>query len=169
MSRSRNRRTLQHLIQQARERGPKGMLNHAVVLLAQDVNKHGMRAQLQFLIKNVGMAAAARLLREFLVTEEAVTSITREAVRGNRLGLLHRILYDSKIAEGHKLTQSSPRNVVRALVHELGAEAVAKLVNRGLNDRIRAASKLEPAIVQPDNRYPARSRKKWTRTGYYPK
>jgi hypothetical protein len=95
----------------------------------EEICKHGLRRQLQFLLTNLGPTKTQALVDDLLKLEQEINNITSQAVRGDRLGLLVRTVYDLKMKEAHQIAHSKPRNVVRHLVRMLGADKVNRLVN----------------------------------------
>lgn len=129
MPRRHKRRLLTDLVRSANGKSPRGTFNHAISVTAEEISKKGLRRQLQFLLNHLGPVRAQELVEELLKIEQEINNITSQAVRGDRLRLLVRTVYDLKMREAHQIAHSKPRTVVRHLVRLLGIDKVNKLVN----------------------------------------
>jgi len=96
---------------------------------AEDINKCGLRRQLQFLLNQLGAVQATKLVEDLVELEQAVNDLTAQAMQDGRLGVLLRVIYDLKMKEAHQVAHSKPRNTVRYLVRKLGVDRVNKLIN----------------------------------------
>lgn len=129
MPRRPKRRLLTELVRTANGKSPRGTFNHTISVTAEEIAKKGLRYQIQFLITHLGPSQTQALVEDLLKVEQEINNITSQAVRGDRLRLLIRTVYDLKMKEAHQVAHSKPRAVVRHLVRILGLDKVNKLVN----------------------------------------
>lgn len=135
MARRNRRRPVQRLIQLARGRGPKGLLNQATIQIAEEVNGEGLRKQLQYLQNNIGSVRTEFLVKDLLSQEEDITRLIGSALQPECFGLLLQIVYDLKMKEAHALAHSRIRKVLRFLVDKIGIERTTKLIESANNGR----------------------------------
>lgn len=131
MPRRQKRQLITDLVRTANGKSPRGAFNHAVTMTAEDLNKRGLRRQLQFLLNYLGAAQTTRLVEDLMKLEREINNLTTQAVRADRLGALLRTVYDLKMKEAHQVAHSKPNVAIRYLVHALGTDKVNKLVNGG--------------------------------------
>lgn len=128
MAKHTHRRSFHTLFEQARRHGAKGLLHHAITSFAKDINKAGLRRQIQFLTRHLGLKHTDKLVQGLLNVENEVLRLTELATENNRIALLVRLMYDIKIEEAHRLSQMRENELVRFLVRELGLDHVKQLV-----------------------------------------
>lgn len=133
MPRRIRRKIITELVKVANGRSPRGTFHHAVNATASEINKGGIRRQIQFLLNYLGPAATQELVDDLMKLETRINDLTSQAIRGDRLGLLVRTVYHMKMQEAHQLAHAKPRTIVRHLVRELGPEKVNKLIH-GVGD-----------------------------------
>lgn len=122
-------RLITNLVRTANGKSPRGTFNHAVSMTAEGVNNKGLRRQIQFLLNHLGPAQTAKLMEDLMLLEQEINNLTAQAVRGDRLGILLRLVYDLKMKEAHQIAHAKPRTVVRYLVRLLGEDKVNRLIN----------------------------------------
>jgi hypothetical protein len=122
-------RLITNLVRTANGKSPRGTFNHAVSMTAEGVNNKGLRRQIQFLLNHLGPAQTAKLMEDLMLLEQEINNLTAQAVRGDRLSILLRLVYDLKMKEAHQIAHAKPRTVVRYLVRLLGEDKVNRLIN----------------------------------------
>lgn len=122
-------RLITNLVRTANGKSPRGTFNHAVSMTAEEVNNKGLRRQIQFLLNHLGPAQTAKLVEDLMLLEQEINNLTAQAVRGDRLSILLRLVYDLKMKEAHQIAHAKPRTVVRYLVRLLGEDKVNRLIN----------------------------------------